>query len=1823
MRNHAVDSAALESLLLQPSKMAPVKRGADSDHAGSKKQKHAADDRAAKRQRKSDPAPAHAKTKPEPKTDKPVPVASVLTQEERSFPRGGASVLTPLEHKQIQNEAARDVLFEQSNKKATKGDDSDDDVEMGDAGADKPAKKKKSKKRKSDAAEKEKDEGIKIESLTHRRLQPGSMVLGQVTQITPKDIQVALPNNLVGFVPLTAVSDQFTKRIEALLGENDKSDAENSADEDDLDLNDVIRLGQYVRAVVTSTGDDSARKNKKRIELSINPKDVNSSMSKQDLVVNAFVQASVASVEDHGLVMDLGLASGSTKGFMSSKEVGYSVDYNKIQPGAVFLCIVTGSSSNGKIVKLSADVQKIGNVKKTNVLTEAPTIDAFQPGAAVDLLVTESTSSGLAGQIIGLLDATADVVHAGAAETQKDISQKYKVGSKVKARIICTFPSDDRRKLGVSLLSHVMALSPRQPVDEKKGPIEFLPISSIVEEAKVTHVEPLLGVFLDVGIKGVPGFAHISRLSDDKVDSISADSGKFKINSTHRARVIAYNPLDGLFLISLENKILEQPFLRVDDVKVGQVVKGKVEKVMITALGSGAVIVNLAEGINGVVSETQIADVQLKNPEKKFREGMPVTARVLAIDPVRKMIRLTLKKTLVNSEAPVWSSYSDVEEGDSAPGTIVKLMPAGALVQFYGNLKAFLPVGEMSEAYIKDPSEHFRVGQTINVHAISINAENNRMTVSCKDPSVHSPEQQAAFQALQVGSVVKATVSEKSVERIDVELEGSSIKGILKVGQLTDGSEKKEESMMKRIRVGQTLEDLVILDKSEKRPLVWLTNKPSLLAAAKAGSLPSKFEDIREGQTVNGFVQNVDGQRVFVEFAGRLRGVLLKTQMSQEMAEKADYGLRPYQSITARVLVTDPAKQRFLLTKKDEKDAAASMSAPKTDKAANKTLVNPADETVKDVSEYTLGKLTKARVTSVKETQLNVSLADNVLGRIDISEVFSKWEDIKDRKHPLAQFKTKPTLPVRIIGVHDVKNHKFLPISHRSAKTSVFEMTAKTETELSTEDDLLSLEKLKVGSTHIAFVNNIGENCVWAHISPVVRGRIDLMDLSSDVSLLSDVAANFPIGSALKVRIKSVDVSANRLDLTATSDSVVKPTSLKDLSPGSILPGRVTKVTERNIMVQLSDSISGPVTLTEFSDDYAQANPTIYKKNQIVRVCVLDVDAPNKKLVLSMRPSKVLSSSLPVKDPQVANIRQLKVNDVVRGFVKNVADKGLFVSLSPNVTAFVRISDLSDSYIKDWKSAFEVDQLLKGKVISVDPALNHVQLTLKASMLDKNYVAPLTFGDLKPRMVVTGKVRKVEDFGVFVVFDNSSNVSGLCHRSQIADQPVDDCKKLYSEGDKVKAIVLSVDRQKHKVSLGLKASYFKSDDEEESDDEDGGVEIDEDDSDSDEDAMDGVEIDMSKVKDMESSEDDDEDEDEMEVDEKPSKSVNGLSTSGFDWTGATLEQDKGAVDERDSGDDAAAPKKKKKKPTIVEDRTGDLDANGPQSVADFERLLLGDPNNSALWMQYMAFQIGLNEVQKARDIAERALKTIHMREEEEKLNMWTALLNLEIEQGDEERVEDVFGRACQHCDKEEIHNRLLSIYTSTGRYQKAEELFQKMSKNKSLTPNPAFWLNYATFLLTTLNEPARARALLPRALQSIPPKPQHARHLTAKFAALEFQSPHGDAERGRTVFEGLLSTYPKRWDLWDMFVDLEKSLIKQAKGQGAKENVSKLYERMAGMKMKAKRARFVFRKWAEWEEKEGGKKSQERVRALAEEYAEKLRKAKEGGDEDEGSEAEE
>ena len=102
--------------------------------------------------------------------------------------------------------------------------------------------------------------------------------------------------------------------------------------------------------------------------------------------------------------------------------------------------------------------------------------------------------------------------------------------------------------------------------------------------------------------------------------------------------------------------------------------------------------------------------------------------------------------------------------------------------------------------------------------------------------------------------------------------------------------------------------------------------------------------------------------------------------------------------------------------------------------------------------------------------------------------------------------------------------------------------------------------------------------------------------------------------------------------------------------------------------------------------------------------------------------------------------------------------------------------------------------------------------------------------------------------------------------------------------------------------------------------------------------------------------------------------------------------------------------------------------------------------------------------------------------------------------------------------------------------------------------------------------------------------------LTLKFAALEFHSPNGSPERGRTIYEGLLSTFPKRLDLWNQLLGLEIH-------EGDQGIIRELFRRATNIHgLKPKGAKAWFKRWSEWEEKQGNAKLQEKVRAKAEEW---------------------
>ena len=96
-------------------------------------------------------------------------------------------------------------------------------------------------------------------------------------------------------------------------------------------------------------------------------------------------------------------------------------------------------------------------------------------------------------------------------------------------------------------------------------------------------------------------------------------------------------------------------------------------------------------------------------------------------------------------------------------------------------------------------------------------------------------------------------------------------------------------------------------------------------------------------------------------------------------------------------------------------------------------------------------------------------------------------------------------------------------------------------------------------------------------------------------------------------------------------------------------------------------------------------------------------------------------------------------------------------------------------------------------------------------------------------------------------------------------------------------------------------------------------------------------------------------------------------------------------------------------------------ADVPTSINDYERLLVADKDQSYLWIQYMAFMLDKLDAEAARKIAERAVKSVNMTAEEDKLNIWIAYMNLENKFGTQESMSEVVRRALEVNDRKKVY----------------------------------------------------------------------------------------------------------------------------------------------------------------------------------------------------------
>ncbi len=270
-------------------------------------------------------------------------------------------------------------------------------------------------------------------------------------------------------------------------------------------------------------------------------------------------------------------------------------------------------------------------------LTEVSSVASILPGSLVQCLVTAIQPDGLILQVLGYFDGTIDQFHL----VPGDPETHYKVGQKVKARVLYDISPSTPPRFALSVADHVVKYTTKSAAsdDANTDLREAYPVGTLLEAVKVTRVESERGLIVEVS-PGIEGFVHvrdiarepvvssltppqISQVSDEHVPTLSSSSGAWKHGTVHKARVTGYYPLDGILQLSLRPSVLAQKFLQVADVQVGEVIKGTVKK-----LTDSALFVSISGNVDGVVWPNHYADITLKHPQKRFKPGGSIKCRV-------------------------------------------------------------------------------------------------------------------------------------------------------------------------------------------------------------------------------------------------------------------------------------------------------------------------------------------------------------------------------------------------------------------------------------------------------------------------------------------------------------------------------------------------------------------------------------------------------------------------------------------------------------------------------------------------------------------------------------------------------------------------------------------------------------------------------------------------------------------------------------------------------------------------------------------------------------------------------------------------------------------------------------------------------------------------------------------------------------------------------------------------------------------------------------------------------------------------------------------
>ena len=344
------------------------------------------------------------------------------------------------------------------------------------------------------------------------------------------------------------------------------------------------------------------------------------------------------------------------------------------------------------------------------------------------------------------------------------------------------------------------------------------------------------------------------------------------------------------------------------------------------------------------------------------------------------------------------------------------------------------------------------------------------------------------------------------------------------------------------------------------------------------------------------------------------------------------------------------------------------------------------------------------------------------------------------------------------------------------------------------------LDQLQEGIIVKGTVKNITEYGAFVDLGGV-DGLLHVTDMSW--GRVKHPESVLTVGEELDVKILKFDPEKERvsLGLKQTQESPWKTAKEKYL-PGQKIEGEIVLVKDYGIFVVLDDGLEGLIHVSEVSWTEKMKNPTKhFHPGNKLQAQVLDVDVENKRISLGLKQL--------TPNPWDDIVKKYKQGQIVKGKAKSIVEFGMFVDLGEKVDALIDMSDFS--WVKknvDLSREFKTGQEIEAVVLDVDKEEKKFSLGIKQLKEDpwEKVEERTPVGTL-----LEGVVVRMADFGLFVKLEDG--IEGLVHVSELAEERVEDPDSLFKKGDKVKTMIIAIDKDAKKISLSIKAATKREQDE--------------------------------------------------------------------------------------------------------------------------------------------------------------------------------------------------------------------------------------------------------------------------------------------------------------------------------------------------------------------------------------------------------------------------